>query len=331
MASQQSSKTSESGNYGLLLRKLDEFTRKYYLNQVIRGSLFAVGGILAGYLLISALEYKFYFPSEVRQVLFFGGLASATGLLVWLVGIPLSKYLRLSKTLTHAEAARIIGQHFEEVEDRLLNILQLREQSGGITEAALIQASIDQKIDQIKPVPFSLAVDLEKNRKYLRYALPPLAVFFFLLAAAPRILSESGERLVRNGVEFERSAPFTFTVEADNLEVIQYEDFQLYVTLQGSALPESVNLYQEGVETPYRLQKVAPNRFLYTFKKVAEDIDFHLEAAGFASRDYALDVLPTPAMLGFELQLDYPSYTGRKDEILKNTGDAVVPVGTEVR
>ena len=34
-------------NYQLLIEKLDQFIRKYYVNQLIRGSLYATGLILA--------------------------------------------------------------------------------------------------------------------------------------------------------------------------------------------------------------------------------------------------------------------------------------------
>ena len=321
----------ERSNYQLLLAKLDEFRRKYYLNRLIRGGLFATAGVVTAYLAVSALEYYFYFPPAVRQVLFFGGLLAVTATLAGLVGLPLAKYFRVGHTIDDAEAARLIGAHFSEVEDRLLNVLQLRAQAGdaSATDAALIEASIDQKITEIQPVPFSLAIDLGTNRRYLKYALPPLAVFLFLLFAAPNVLKESGGRLVRNGQHFERDAPFAFVLETDALEVVQYEDFPLDVKVEGQALPEAITLVRDGAT--YRMQKIAPDRFRYTFNKVAESSDFHLEAAGVRSVDYRLDVVPKPTLLGFDLQLDYPSYTGRKDEKLRNTGDVTAPVGTQVR
>ena len=32
-----------SGNYSILIQKLDEFIRKYYRNQVIKGCIYATG------------------------------------------------------------------------------------------------------------------------------------------------------------------------------------------------------------------------------------------------------------------------------------------------
>jgi hypothetical protein len=41
-------------------------------------------------------------------------------------------------------------------------------------------------------------------------------------------------------------------------------------------------------------------------------------------------VVKTPSLLNFEMVLDYPSYTGKRDEILKSTGNATIPEGTRV-
>ena len=46
-------------NYQLLIEKLDRFTRKYYINQLIRGSLYSVALILA---LFIVLKLRFCFP-----------------------------------------------------------------------------------------------------------------------------------------------------------------------------------------------------------------------------------------------------------------------------
>lgn len=323
-----------NSNYTLLIAKLDEFTRKFYLNNLIRGVLFAIAGIIGLYLLFSIGEYLLFerFGSSepiFRKTLFFSWIAATLLLLVTLVGFPLLRYFRLGKVISHEDAARIIGSHFGEVEDRLLNILQLRDQAEGLTDRSLIEASIDQKIEQLKPVPFSLAIDLGKNKRYVKYALPPLMVFLFMLFAAPNVLRESNERLINNGSYFEREAPFQFNVENEKLEVVQYDDFQLEVKIVGDVLPDEV--YLESGEARFRMQQNSPASYSYTFNKVNEDKDFFLSAGGFRSQDHKLAVLAKPALLNFELRLDYPSYTGRKDENLKNIGDAVIPLGSQLQ
>ncbi|MEO0876479.1 MAG: hypothetical protein AAFY48_17905, partial [Bacteroidota bacterium] len=79
-------------NYQLLVGKLDQFIRKYYVNQLIRGALYSIGTILVLFLAVSLLEHYFYFGTGARKVLFFGFLAgSLTALGIWVVR-PLLAY-----------------------------------------------------------------------------------------------------------------------------------------------------------------------------------------------------------------------------------------------
>ncbi len=122
-------------------------------------------------------------------------LLSGAALYRW-VALPLMHYFHLGKVISHEQAATIIGEHFANVQDKLLNILQLKQQSNNAIYAELINASINQKSEEIKLVPFQSAIDLGKNRKYLRYALPPVLMLMFLLLGAPNILREGTMRLV---------------------------------------------------------------------------------------------------------------------------------------
>ncbi len=41
--------------------------------------------------------------------------------------------------------------------------------------------------------------------------------------------------------------------------------------------------------------------------------------------------MPRPIILNFETELQYPAYTGKKNEVMKNTGDLSVPEGTTIK
>ena len=112
-------------NYQLLINRLDGFIRKYYANKLLRGLIVFLASALAFYLIISLGEYYFYFPSWLRYTLLaiFGTVG--LGSLVSLVVIPLLKMQKLGPVISHEQAAEIIGSHFPNVKDKLLNILQL--------------------------------------------------------------------------------------------------------------------------------------------------------------------------------------------------------------
>ena len=319
---------SVESNYNKLIAKLDAFIRKYYKNQIVKGLLYTLALLTAFYLLVTLLEYFGRFSSEVRTGLFYGLVAGSLYVLGRFVVLPTTKLFKLGKTISYEQASNIIGDHFGNVEDKLVNTLQLRRLGGATAgEISLINASIDQKISELNPVPFSNAIDFGENRKYLKFVLPPLGIFLVLLFAAPSILKESTNRLVNHNQHFEVEAPFDFEILNSELKVPEQEDFTLAVKLSGEVFPE--NVYINFKNARYKLNKENNINFNYTFKNVQDDIAFHLSGDEFDSETYNLDALPRPSLLNFRVALDYPAYTGKKDESLKNIGNLIVPYGTK--
>lgn len=318
-----------ASDYELLIGKLDGFIRKYYKDRVIRGVLYSVGLLVIFFLLVALSEYFGRFGTGMRTVLFWLLVASSAVVVVRFIALPLLKLFRLGEVISHAEAARIVGAHFPEVQDKLLNTLQLRDQATENPERrALIEASIAQRSRELKPVPFSTAIDLTKNRRYLRYALPPLGVLLIMLFAAPTVITQPTKRILAHGTEFLPEAPFRFVVLNKELTVPENEDFELQVEMQGDALPQQVFLEQDGKRIPLVRQDAA--RFTHRFRNVQEPVDFHLAADGFNSPTYHLATNPNPMLLGLTVALDYPPYLGLKNMVTNNTGDITVPAGTRV-
>ncbi|MFB6258292.1 MAG: DUF4175 family protein, partial [Flavobacteriales bacterium] len=325
---------SNGNEYNLLLRKLDEFIRKYYKNRLLKGFLLTTASLLLAYLCIASLEYFGHFPSLVRSFLFYGFLLFTLGIVGKWILLPTVRLFRLGKTIEHKEAARIIGAHFPEVKDKLLNTLELYEQAerGKSTPGAskeLIRASIDQRIEDLRPVPFSRAIDLSANRKYLKYALPPLLLFLILLFGAPNVLKDGTERIVAHGSHFEPEAPFHFKVNNDSLKVVEKKDFRLNVKIEGRQVPDKAYIRMNG--SRFKLKKEGSNAFYHKFKGVKEDVSFHLTASGFSSKSYELRTLPDPRLVEFGIVADPPSYTGLERIERSNSGDLRVPEGTRIK
>ena len=321
--------TNSSSNYDQLIQKLDAFIRKYYVNQLIRGFLYTIGVVFAFFILINVLEYFFYFGKSMRKFLFFSFIGtSVLSTVYWLI-IPGMKFFRLGKVIAHEQAADIIGHHFSDVQDKLTNILQLKSHSGAMVDDDLVMASINQKSEKIKLLPFKKAIDLRNNKKHLRYSLPPLLLLLGLLFGAPSVIKDSTERLVNNNTGYTRPAPFEFKVLNNNMEAVQFEDFDLAVGIEGDVVPNEVFIDLDGIQ--YRLKKDSLGHFSYQFHNLQKDQEFKLFSGRVSSKELALKVLKKPNILEFDVKLDYPAYTGRKDEQLTNMGDLSVPEGTFVK
>lgn len=60
-------------------------------------------------------------------------------------------------------------------------------------------------------------------------------------------------------------------------------------------------------------------------------MDFNFTSSGFSSTKYKIKTLQKPVIKQFKVSVDYPDYTGRKDEMLDNIGDIIAPQGTTLR
>jgi hypothetical protein len=313
-----------------LIGKLEDFIRKYYQNKLLRGVLYSTGLLALFFLLISVIEYVGENGIVLRAVLFYSYLALSCFVLVFYILKPIFGLFRIGKSLSHEHAAELIGQHFNEVKDKLINTLQLQKQlddnPGG---KELILAGIDQKIRELKPVPFSKAIDFGKNKRYIPLALIPLLFILGVLLIKPAILTESTKRIISYDKTFEPVAPFQFFLVNSKLEVASMQDFNLEIHTKGEELPRE--LYIDISGNKFKCQSAGKTNFNYLFKNVKEDVRFRLYADGFFSKEYTLKSLPSPLLVQFTVSLDYPSYTGKKDEQLANIGDLSIPAGTEVK
>ncbi|HRQ28629.1 MAG TPA: DUF4175 domain-containing protein [Saprospiraceae bacterium] len=314
-------------NYSLLLQKLDRFIRKYYFNKIIKGSLYFLALTLALFLIFNFIEDQLYLSKTGRKFLFYGFIGSFfTAIWFWVLN-PLLKYFRLGRTISNEQAAIIIGNHFSDVRDKLLNILHLQKQHLEQEDNELILAGIDQKSQSINPIPFRKAIDLKKNKKYLQYVIPPALILLFILLTAPGMITKSTERIIQNDKDFEREAGFRFTLKEDTYRVIQYQDLSIDILVEGNELPHEAFVIINGYE--YRLKKESADKFSYTFKNLHQHTEFVLSAGNVRSKSYKIEVYPKPDLSQLEIKLDYPGYTGMKDELIRNNGDLLVPVGTK--
>lgn len=296
---------------------------------MIRGAIYAAATIAASFLLVVLLEYFGRFNIYVRTALFWTFIVSVIFISTQFFILPLSKIFNLGKIISHEQAAIIVGEHFSEIQDKLLNTLQLGREALTKRDNVLLQAAVSQRTQQLRPVPFSSAVDFRENRKYLKYLLPPIAVILVLLFAAPNVITKPTDRLIRHNQIIAEEAPFQIRVTNSDLTTPENSDFTVELELSGKEIPDKI--YLVANEQKYLIEKLSPVNFKYTFRDVISDIPFYFTANGFGSDQYLLSVIPTPRLTGFQARITYPTYIQRAPETISNTGDFVLPAGSSVQ
>lgn len=316
--------------YHILLEKLDRFIRKYYINQLIRGSIFFFSLLVLTTIAVTLAEYFGHFGLLMRGIIFFGYVGLMLTLLIKWVVMPLSKYYRLGSVITHQEASDIIGNHFHEVRDKLLNVLMLKEMGGSINQAdnSLIEHAISQKIDQLQPIPFTLAIDFRRNIKYLKYAIVPFAIILVIGFSTPEVLVDGSDRLINYSTAYEEELPFHLNLVNEDLSGLKNEDFEILMSITGDEVPAQV--YVEMNNNSFRLKKRQDGMYSYTIRNLQKNERFRFHAQEYYSPTHEVKAYPKPALLGFSIDVVYPAYLNRGDVTQENKGNITIPEGSKV-
>ncbi|MGM0612478.1 MAG: hypothetical protein ACQESM_03090 [Bacteroidota bacterium] len=310
-------------------KKLRKFVIRYHLNQMIRGAIFAVTGLLAAMLVIVLAEHFGYFNADIRKLIFYAYLVYAGFILYKFIFVSLFKIYGISKPISDLEASQYIGKYMRDVNDKLTNLLQLEDlRNARETDKQFLNQAIEQKAKELKPFEFKSIIDFRVNRRYLKYLSLPLLIFIALLISAPDIIVEPTKRITSYNKEFERPQPFYIHLENSSLEVAKGDDLQLNVKISGDQRPEK--LFFKSGNKRNRFVKKAPDEYSLTLKNIRNEKEFIVTDGIVESQEYKILVRNKPEIVGYTIEMDYPGYTGKEDESTENTGDLIVPCGTNI-
>ncbi len=319
-----------SSKIQILNDKIRNFLRKYYLDKMYKGIIIFVIILLATFIAFSLFEYFSYSNSVVRSILFYSFILLAVGIAVAYIILPALKISGLGKQLSNEEIAKIIGDHFDQIDDKLLNLFELQKQMerGDYASYDLLSAAIDSKIDSFKAYSFVQAIPVQKTKRFALWMLLPIAIFLLLFSIKKELFTEPTKRIVHYSEVYEKPAPYSFVVTNDSLKAFQYEDYTVNVKVEGSEVPDEVFIKYKNRN--YKCQKNANSEFSYTFSNLQQNTEFQINTDEVTSKLYEIEVLPKPVMLGFNISLHYPSYLNKPDEVLENVSNLTVPEGTKI-
>ncbi len=314
----------------VIYTKLEAFIRKYHTSELIKGVLLFIGIGVFYFLVSIGIEYLFWLSPLGRTVLFLLFIVIEAGLFIFFILRPVLRLLKLRKGLDYTQASIIIGNHFSEVSDTLLNFLQLSNNQSTTIGSDLLQASIDQKAAHLQWVPFSNVVQHKRNISYVPIAVLAIVLVMYLLWIPTKpIFSDSFNRFVAYNQTFVPPAPFAFQIKNSKLHVQQGEDFVLQFSVVGSILPESCSIVID--DQLFYANKISATEYEYHFKQLNSDVLFEITANAVTSMPYQIQVTEVPVVANFLMKFIYPSYLNKPSEVVTGTGNATLPEGTKVQ
>ena len=311
--------------YQNIIAKLEQFIKRFYTKQLIKGIfLFLTLGTLF-WMAITYFEYVLWLSESWRLTLFILFLVVELYLLYRYIAVPVLYLFKIRDGIDKRAASQLIGKHFPNVDDKLLNLLELSENQ---EKSDLLMASIEQRASNLGPVPFAEAVNFKDSYKYAKYILIPVVLFAFIWITGDVVsFFNSHQRVMHYDMAYERPAPFSFQVMNKKLEVLDNQSLTIQVKTVGEVRPDNVQMIVNGEEL---LMQRRGEFYEYRFEAPVPETSFYLTANGWNSRSYSINSYRTPTLVDFALELEYPKYLNLIPEVITGTGNAEVPEGTKV-
>jgi len=315
-------------NYKQFVNKLDSYIRKFYFYQLIRGIILFILVLISYFSCISTLEYFNYFDPKVKLIIVLITIVIVFFISVYFLFIPLIKLLGIGKRLTYSHVSSLLNRSFPGIKDKLINIVELANDSNSFYSSELTKASIDQKIDELKIFRFSDAIRFRDLKMVVIILVSVLVAFFIGYLYSPSFFKDTSIRLVHFQQKFERPAPFTFKLENYDLEIITGQSIELRVRCSGKAIPDMLYVSVSGNSF---LMKKDADLFTYTVENVNSSLSVYFTDQKYVSEVYKIHVLNKPFISSFTVEIQSPGYTGLGTEKLQNIGDLKLISGSSVK
>lgn len=307
--------------------KISQFLKKYYKNKLLKGIIFFIILLTIISFLSLLIEYYNYLTSGAKISLLL--IYSFVLLLAFisLLLFPILGYFGINRNITQKRVNDIIVQHFPEIKDQLWNIIELQKQNiTDLYSEELVEASINQKIESIKPFNFSEAIRYKENIKISIFLICILVLTTGIYLLIPELFQTSSQRLRNYSVSYEKPSPYSFKILNEGLNVGKGDDFVLNMKVETDRDFNDLNLYFGG---NYHIMKnEGDNIFTYSFKNVNNSLNFKFKINDYESKFYSLNVLPKPLLTNFSIIVNPPTYTSIKNFKFENITELTVPIGS---
>lgn len=322
-----SSKITMHTSRNILFDKLDDFITKYYKNQIIRGIILSLLIFVTYFSIIATVEYFAYLPQFYRYIIFYSTIALSSLVLIYFVLVPIFHLFRLGKVMDYNSAALLVSTHFPDLQDKLINTLQLIDETKS-SDNALLLASIQQRTESIKPLPFKLAIKFSTNVVYVRYLAVVLTFISLLFFFNPSVITDGTRRLISYDTYYEPAKPFEFKLLNDNLAVEKGSDLKLLVKITGDYVPSICEIVIGN--TSFFMKKETHSLFSYQVNNINNTFSFKFTADNYSSKIFDIAILAPPYINGFHLSTECPAYTNHPNVMLENIGDISIPEGSRL-
>jgi hypothetical protein len=318
--------------YDKLQRKLHTLRQKEKANMLLTGGVRTVCFFLSAVLVLAVLEAMFRFSSSVRGALlvaFFVGLMSV--LIGW-IGKPFFSLLFRRSEPDDDRLALHVGNTYSAIKDRLTDALQVfrfRGKNPYNTSSELAEASLEDIYGEVDALDFNRVVSKKNLRRAARILILVLGITVIGVGAFPRTLGNAIVRIGQPHKSFRIPVPYRLTLHPGNTRIIQGEDVEITLDVEG-APPAEIRLTIQPPDEDAR-EYVLERPFRYRISSMRNSITYFAHTEELRTPTYRIDVVQRPIIRTLHVKQIPPAYT-RQSSVLQepNAGEVEAITGTRV-
>lgn len=317
-----------SKEYSELIGRIKKFRQKKLLLsmlcQVTLGSTF----ILAGVILVVLLEGIFYFPKEIKGIIFYVSILAVGVLTVKYFIIPLLKLIGWLKYESIHETAKQIGRYFPSINDRLLDAIEVYEEKEKLKEhysIQLIDASFKDLFETASGLNFLKAASNSVVHKYSKFLFISLIALLLISIGMPSVFFGSLQRIVYYSKSNLNLSQTIFLVEPGNVQVVRGSTVFIKARVNGiiySPLLLNIKPDHQQVAEVNKMKSVGNFTFTQSIDNIVSSTEYYVASGDETSERYIITVTDRPFMRTLNITITPPSYTRMEKKIIdENIGD----------
>lgn len=291
-----------------VFRKLDQYINRKLSIQVLRQVILGISGFGLLALFFLFIEYNVYLSPEIKPVIFYGFTIGSVAFFSLSILPKILQYFNLFRRQSYTSAASEIGKHYPEIQDKLLNIIELYNNSyGSKLQIELREQAIIQKIQASAQYSFRSIFPFSSLRRQLFYIAPVLIVSIGVLIINKNIFTEASERLVRYNTNYTPPAPFEFEHNIPD-EIEKNKPFEIKLSTPGYS---SVDPYTVIINGQAYSMKV--NQHIHTFylPTIKENLEIQFQVGKYFSEVYQVTAIGKSSISDILVTVNPPIYTGQ--------------------
>ena len=323
-------KQNES-NINLLVGKLSNYIKHLYKRDIFIGILKAISIILLMFLIFSFLESFIFFNTSVRLILFITLLLDLILLLLptFRLIIKLFKSPKLNEIET---SAAVIGHHFPEVKDRLINSIQLIKHKDESNSEELTNAAFLKTFKSVENLNFQKVINYSRLKYFLKLA--GLAILTFaIFNTLNKDIRSASNRLLHFNTTFIKPNEFSLKLLPGNLEVKKNENLDIKILASGNP-PKTIDVFTKDLfQSEFTSQNVildSNNTYQLRLRNIKNSFSYFAGNDRVKTDTYQINVTSPPQISGLTIEIIPPNYSRLPKVIQNDNGNLNVLKGTNI-